>query len=158
MSYRVHLASVSADEIERARGTRAVELTASRTVVVDHDLVNLDVQPLAEVLAELVDVGQPLRNDGWHPLRAPIAVDPETAMARARRLEDAWSAAEPELGGLLGEAVGPDVDAVRALYAHASAAHEWVVSYLSAPEDPALAARSLVPTTTAAAATAAPSP
>ena len=148
MSYRVHLASVTADEIERARGTRAVELTASRTVVVDHDLVNLDVQPLAEVLAELVDVGQPLRNDGWHPLRAPIVVDPETATARARRLEDAWRAAEPELGGLMGDVVGGDIRAVLDLYAHASASNEWVVSYLSAPADPRLADRSLVPTTT----------
>ena len=112
-----------------------------------HDVVNLDVQPLGSIVAELLDVGQPLRNDGWHPLRAPIVVDPETAMARTRRLDDALTVAEPELGGLMGEAVGPDLDAVRSLYAHASANHEWVLSYLSAPDDPAIAARSLVPTT-----------
>jgi hypothetical protein len=147
MSYTVHLAAVTADEIERARRSGASELAASKVVALSHDLVNLDVQPLGAIVAELLDVGQPLRNDGWHPLRAPIVVDPETAMARARRLEDAWTVAEPELGGLMGEAVGPDIDAVRTLYAHASANHAWVLSYLSAPDDPALAARSLVPTT-----------
>jgi hypothetical protein len=145
MSYGVHLASVTAEEIERARATRTVELAASKVVVLSHDVVNLDVQPLAAVVAEVIDVGQPLRNDGWHPLRAPIVVDPETAMARAQRLEEAHRAAAPELGGLLGEAVGPDLDAVRALYAHAAAHHEWVLSYLSPPEDQVLAARTLVP-------------
>ena len=62
-----------------------------------------------------------------------------------RRIEDALAAAEPELGGLLADAVGPDLEAVRSLYAHASANHEWVLSYLSAPDDPAVAARALVP-------------
>jgi hypothetical protein len=153
MSYTVHLAAVTADEIERARRAAAAEvptINASSSVSLDHDLVNLDVQPLASVVAELVDVGQPLRNDGWHPLRAPIVVDPETAMARCRRLDDAWSAAAPELGGLIGETVGPDLEAVRALYAHAAAGHEWILSYLSAPDDPRLAARTLVPTVASA--------
>jgi hypothetical protein len=150
MSYTVHLAAVSAGEIERARAapaaSGAASLIASPAVELPHDLVNPEVQPLASVVAELIDVGQPLRNDGWHPQRAPIVVDPETAMARARRIEDALAEAEPELGGLLADAVGPDLEAVRSLYAHASANHEWVLSYLSAPADPAVAARSLVPT------------
>ena len=149
MSYTVHLAAVSADEIQRVRaapGTSSgAPLRASSAVVLSHDVVNLEVEPLASVVAELIDVGQPLRNDGWHPQRAPIVVDPETAMARTRRIEDALAAAEPELGGLLADAVGPDLEAVRSLYAHASANHEWVLSYLSAPDDPAVAARALVP-------------
>jgi hypothetical protein len=148
MHYTVYLASVSADAIERCRGTGDTDLAASMLVSCPHDIVNVDVQPLGAVLAELIDVGQPLRNDGWHPLRAPIVVDPETAMARARRLDDAWHTAEPELGGLMGDVVGGDVRSVRDLYAHASAANEWVVSYLSAPDDPALAARTLIPATT----------
>lgn len=146
MSYTVHLASMTADQIDRARRTGATDLAASQVTELSHDVVNLDVQPLASTVAELIDVGQPLRNDGWHPLRAPIVVDPETAMARARRLEQDWEAAAPELGGLIADAVGPDLDAVRTLYAHASANHEWVLSFLSPPADPALAARTLVPT------------
>ncbi len=153
MSYTVHLAAVTAEEIERARAAAASDapvLTASSSVSLAHDLVNLEVQPLASVVAELVDVGQPLRNDGWHPLRAPIVVDPETAMARCRRLDDAWAAGAPELGGLIGDTVGPGLDAVRTLYAHAAASHEWVLSYLSPPDDPELAARTLVPTVASA--------
>jgi hypothetical protein len=145
MHYTVFLASVGAEAIERCRTTGA-DLQASRLVSCPHDLVNVDVQPLGAVLAEVIDVGQPLRNDGWHPQRAPVVVDPETAMARSNRLDDAWRTAEPELGGLMGEVVGGDIDAVRGLYAHASANHEWVVSYLSAPDDPNLAERSFVPT------------
>lgn len=49
---------------------------------------------------------------------------------------------------MTGAVVGDDIDAIRALYAHASASHEWVVSYLPSPEDPLVAERTLVPTTT----------
>ena len=153
MHYTVFLASVTADSIERCRSVGDVDLTTSMVASCPHDLVNVEVQPLGAVLAELIDVGQPLRNDGWHPLRAPVVVDPETAMARSRRLDEAWRAAEPELGGLMGEVLGGDIDAIRTLYAHASANGEWVVSYLSAPADPALAARAFVPTTSTSAAT-----
>jgi hypothetical protein len=149
MHYTVFLASVAADSIERCRTTGAVDLATSMVVSCPHDLVNVEVQPLGAVLAQLIDVGQPLRNDGWHPQRAPVVVDPETAMARSRRLDEAWREALPELGGLMGEVLGGDIDDIRALYAHASANHEWVVSYLSAPEDPALAERAFVPTTSA---------
>lgn len=150
-SYTVHLAALSAGEVERARtGSPGTPLTTTMSVEVAHDLVNLELQPLASVLAEVIDVGQPLRNDGWHPLRAPVVVDPETAMARARRVDDALHAAAPELGGLLADAVGPDLEALRSVYAHASANHQWVLSYLSAPEDPKVAARSFVPTTMSA--------
>ena len=150
MHYTVVLASVTADSIERCRTTGEVDLATSMVASCPQDLVNVEVQPLGDVLAELIDVGQPLRNDGWHPLRAPVVIDAETAAARSRRLDEAWREAEPELGGLMGEVLGADIDAIRTLYAHASANNEWVVSYLSAPPDPGLAARSLVPTTSVA--------
>jgi hypothetical protein len=150
MDYTVSLASVDAAAIAACRSDRGAPLAASLVVRCPHDIVNVDVQPLGAVLAELLDVGQPLRNDGWHPLRAPIAIDPETAMARTRRLREAWQAAEPELGGLMGDVVGADIRAVLDLYVHAGATNEWVVSFLSAPADPALAERSLVPETVAA--------
>lgn len=148
MHYTVFLASVTAEAIDRCRSEGDLRLDASSIASCPHDVVNIGLDPLAAVLAEAIDVGQPLRNDGWHPLRAPIVVDPETAMARSRTLDDAWRRAEPQLGGLMGEAVGEDIGAVRALYAHAATRHEWVLSFLSAPDDPELAARTLVPTTT----------
>jgi len=148
MHYTAFLASVTAESIERCRTSRDHQLAVSMVSSFPHDVVNVEVQPLGAVLAEVIDVGQPLRNDGWHPQRAPVVVDPETVMARSRRLDEAWRIAEPELGGLMGDVVGDDIDAIRALYAHASANHEWVVSYLSTPEDPQVAERTLVPTTT----------
>ena len=148
MDYTVFLASVTAEVIDRCRSEGELRLAASSVTSCPHDVVNVGVDPLGAVLAEAIDVGQPLRNDGWHPLRAPIVVDPETTMARSRTLDDAWTAAAPQLGGLMGEALGADIDAVRSLYAHAAAHHEWVLSFLSAPDDPSLAARALVPTTT----------
>lgn len=147
MNYTAFLASVAAESIERCRTTGDLDLAASMVSSFPHDVVNVEVQPLGTVLAEVIDVGQPLRNDGWHPLRAPVVVDPETVMARSRKLDDAWRIAQPELGGMMGDVVGDDIDAIRALYAHASANHEWVVSYLSSPEDPLVAERTLVPTT-----------
>ncbi len=167
MSYAAFLASVPRDSVAafrnatgtkgdgdagspgeggRAGGVTTPALVASRVEQCPHDLTAVDIQPLGTVLAEAIDIGQPLRNDGWHPLRAPVVVDPETVMARSMKLEAAWVEAEPELGGMMADVLGPDIDRVRSLYAHASARGESVVSYLSAPDDADKAARTLLPT------------
>jgi hypothetical protein len=57
-------------------------------------------------------------------------VDPETVTARAMRLDEALARAHDQLGGLMAESVGADIDKVRQLYAHASARGEAVVTYL----------------------------
>jgi len=91
--------------------------------------------PLGEVRAEAIDVGQPLRNDAWHPLRAPVVVDPETVTARARKLDRAVTRARTEMGGMMAEVLGADIDRVRQLYAHASRRGEAVVTFLASDED-----------------------
>ena len=78
MHYTVFLASVTADAIDRCRSDGDLHLDASSVASFPHDVVNIGLDPLAAVLAEAIDVGQPLRNDGWHPLRAPIVVEPAT--------------------------------------------------------------------------------
>lgn len=148
MSYNASLASVAPAEIQRVRAAgagEAMELDASLVIECPHDLTNVDLQPLGAVLSAAIDLGQPLRNDGWHPLRAPIVVDPETVMIRSRRLQEAWHLAKPELGGMMAEMLGPGIDGVLALYAHATAQGESVVSILSAPDDPERAAKTLLP-------------
>lgn len=146
MPYRAVLASVPVDEVARYRaGPAEAPITASSVTECPHDLTETEIQPLGEVLAEAIDIGQPLRNDAWHPLRAPVVVDPETVMARSMRLEEAWRAAQPELGGMLAELLGHDIDNVRAVYARASRDGETVVSYLTAPDDPDRAARTCIP-------------
>jgi len=135
-TYRTVLASVASDAIDRYRaGPADAPLAASCTRECPHDLTATEIQPLGSVLAEALDTGQPLRNDGWHPLRAPIVVDPETVMARSMKLEQAWHEAEPQLGGMMAEVLGADIDNVRAVYVHATAAGECVVSFLTAPDD-----------------------
>ena len=146
MSYTAILASVSPAAIDEYRaGPASADLEVSRVEECPHDLTNVDIQPLGEVLSEAIDIGLPLRNDGWHPLRTPVVADPETVMARSMKLEDAWRAAEPELGGMMADVLGPDIDRVRNLYAHATARGESVVSFLSAPDDAEKATRTLVP-------------
>lgn len=147
MSYRAVLASLPADEVARYRaGDAAAPLTVSRLEECPHDLTAMEIQPLGAVLAEAIDVGQPLRNDGWHPLRAPVVVDPETVMARSMKLEQACRDAEPELRGMLAELLGTDIDKVRSVYAHASSHGEMVLSYLSAPDSSPTPGRALIPT------------
>lgn len=147
MTYTANLASVASAAIDRYRsGSTSDALAVSRVEACPHDLSEIDLQPLGRVLAEAIDIGQPLRNDGWHPLRAPVVADPETVMARAMKLEDAWRQAEPELGGMMADVLGPSINRVRELYAHAAARNESVVSFLSAPDDPEKASRALVPT------------
>jgi len=149
MDYIATLASVSTDAIDRYRsGSPDAALAVSRVETCPHDLIEMEIQPLGRALAEAIDIGQPLRNEGWHPLRAPVVADPETVMARAMKLEDAWHKAEPQLGGMMADALSPSIDSVRALYAHAAEKNEAVVSFLSAPDDEAKAKRSLVPTVT----------
>jgi hypothetical protein len=146
VSYTAILASVTTDAIDQYRaGPSSAALAASRVEQCPHDLTNVDLQPLGAVLAESIDIGQPLRNDGWHPLRTPVVADPETVMARSMKLEEAWREAKPELGGMMGDVLGPDIDRIRALYAHATSRGEAVVSFLSAPDDADKAARTLLP-------------
>ena len=73
-------------------------------------------------------------------------VDAETVMARSMKLERAWLDAEPELAGMMAEMLGPDIEKVRRVYAHATSHGEMIVSFLSAPDDPIKALRSLMPT------------
>jgi len=147
-SYRTVLASVPSDTIDQYRsGAAEAPLAATCARECSHDLTATEIQPLGSVLAEALDTGQPLRNDGWHPLRAPIVVDPETVMARSMKLEDAWIEAKPQLGGMMAEVLGADIDNVRAVYSHASGAGECVVSFLTAPDDDR-AEKTLVPEVT----------
>lgn len=156
-TYAAVLAAVPLDQIDRVRARGPadgspegpvrldeIELVASRVERCPHDLTALEVFPLGQVLAEAIDVGQPLRNDAWHPLRAPVVVDPETVTARAMKLEEAVVAARSELGGMMAEVLGADIDRVRNLYAHASRRGEAVVTFLTDDEDHG-AAGSLVP-------------
>jgi hypothetical protein len=149
MTYAAYLASVPPAEILtfRANAEDSIHptLVASRVEACPHDLTNIDIHPLGNVLAEAIDTGQPLRNNGWHPLRAPVVVDPETVMARAMRLEQACTAAAPQLGGMIGELLSQDIDKVRSIYVYASGRGEAVVSFLSAPLDADRAAKTLVP-------------
>lgn len=146
MPYRAVLASVPVDEIARYRAEPSPgPLAATSVEECPHDLTATDIYPLGDVLAEAIDIGQPLRNDAWHPLRAPLVVDPETVMARSMKLEQAWAEAQPQLGGMLAEMLGADIDKVRAVYAQASRDGETVVTFLSAPDDAERAARTLIP-------------
>jgi hypothetical protein len=132
--YAACLAAVPADRLDgvraRAGEPGAIEQAASRIERCPHDLTALEVFPLGRLLAEAIDIGQPLRNDAWHPLRAPVVVDPETVTARAMQLDEALAGARHEIGGLMGEALGADIDKVLQLYAHASARGEAVVTFL----------------------------
>jgi hypothetical protein len=133
-AYAAYLAAVPVDRIDgvraRAGEPGAIEQAASRIERCPHDLTALEIFPLGQILAEAIDVGQPLRNDAWHPLRAPVVVDPETVTARAMQLDEALDQARHEMGGLMAEALGAEIDKVRQLYAHASARGEAVVTYL----------------------------
>jgi hypothetical protein len=149
-SYVVTLAAVPAEQIDQLRSAargRADDLvlTASRVETCPHDLLALEVSPLDRVLSEALDIGQPLRSDAWHPLRAPVVVDPETVMARSMALDEACRAAADEMGGMMAEVLGDDIERVRRLYAHAGRRGEAVVSFLSAPPAGPGAAGSTVP-------------
>jgi hypothetical protein len=163
-TYVASLASVPPEQVSRVRGEvtpaegpeerRAVgtstppgtiELVASRIEHCPHDLTGIELFPLGTALAEAIDIGQPLRNDGWHPLRAPIVVDPETATAGAIRLQEAYQAVAGELGGMMAEVLAADIRRVIDLYDHASRRGEAVVSFLSAPDDDAQAAETFLP-------------
>jgi hypothetical protein len=138
-TYVVTLAAVPVGQIdllrsEAGRGNAGeLVLTASRVETCPHDLIAVEVSPLGRVLSEALDIGQPLRSDVWHPLRGPVVVDPETVMARAMALDEACREAADQLGGMMAEVLGADIERVRRLYTHASRRAEAVVSFLSAP-------------------------
>jgi hypothetical protein len=150
-TYVVTLAAVPVGQIDLLRSTAGrgtageLVLTASRVETCPHDLIAVEVSPLDRVLGEALDIGQPLRSDAWHPLRGPVVVDPETVTARAMAIDEACRAAGDELGGMMAEVLGADIERVRRLYTHASRRAEAVVSFLSAPPSGPGATGSTVP-------------
>jgi hypothetical protein len=148
-SYAVCLASVpieQIDDVRSRRGPAPIELVASRVEHCPHDVTSIELFPLGRLLAEAIDTGQPLRNDAWHPLRAPMVVDPETVTVRAAALASAVRSARSELGGMIAEVLGADIDKVLNLYAHAGHRGDAVVSFLAAAADGPDPPGTLIPT------------
>ncbi len=50
----------------------------------------VQLQPLGSLLRELIDGGERLRDDLWHPLRVPAAHSPEAVQKLHSLLVEAW--------------------------------------------------------------------
>lgn len=84
---------------------------------------------------EVIAGGERLREDLWHPFRAPAVHGPKSVEDLHSRVIEAWSALGPEWTGQTSDWYVIEISKVIELLVHASAAHMSVVSVLQPPFD-----------------------
>ena len=148
MAYSTFIASVPKSEIAGFREGWVELMFASKIERVSHYLAySVNLQPLGKLLGQAIDEGQLLREDLWHPFRAPIVKTENDVKSLWADLNEAWSI-------VLSESTLPEDDWDRieitkllAMYDHASQNSECIVSMLEPPHDSKRAQKVLIPLT-----------
>ncbi|MCA9238083.1 MAG: hypothetical protein KDA44_21565 [Planctomycetales bacterium] len=92
MAYLTLVAAVPEDQIEAIRSNAAFVLTPTLIKGVSHLLSYwIQVQPLGKILNSVVDGGDCLNKDFWHPLRPPMVHLPTAVAQLTGSLKTAWS-------------------------------------------------------------------
>lgn len=146
MAYFTILASVSPDDVQLLRRDASHLLSPSHFEPVSHYLAYSVVrQPLGSLLGKVLDGGEPINSDLWHPLRAPIVHTPDTVRGLLAQIQD-------EFEKLLSEATIPDDDwyhveitKVVSVLRHAVSRSECVVNVMEPPFDAERADRVRIP-------------
>jgi hypothetical protein len=136
VAYLNYLASVPVDKVERFRnGDVMASLGASEVQGVSHLIAYwVTIPSLREVLGEVIDDGEPLAPDLWHPFRAPVVAMPDVAKDRAQRLRSAWNSATAEVGPIdAGDWYAHEIRKVLCVYEDAERREHAVISALAPP-------------------------
>lgn len=145
MAYTTSLASVAPDEIERVGTDFRHVMTSSRRELVSHYLAySISVQPLGELLGQIIDGGAVLHPKLWHPLRAPIFHARQDVPGLLAELQEHWGASRRSQE-IADDWHAMEVSKVIAVLAHATAACEAVVNVIHPPHDWARAHRVRMP-------------
>lgn len=92
MAYSCILAAVAPHQVERYKSGQLNSIHPSKTIQCSHLLAYwVQLQPLGNLLGEIIDGGERLRDDFWHPLRVPAAHSPAAVQKLYSMLVEAWA-------------------------------------------------------------------
>jgi hypothetical protein len=132
MAYLTVVASITEDEVIRYREGLVETMAASRIERISHFLAYaVREQPLGKLVGEAIDGGEPLREDLWHPLRAPVMQNAEMVKNRWYRISEAWSAVVVKKEVVADDWYRIEISKLLEIFAHASRNSECIVSMLA---------------------------
>lgn len=137
MAYACILAAVERQQVEDYQRGQRSRMQASKTVRCSHGIAYwVRAQPFGKLLGEAIDGGERLRDDLWHPLKAPTVHSVEAVQSLHAHLADAWSDTirnhgKPEEGDWYAAEISPAID----VFVWASSGQMCVVSVLEPPFD-----------------------
>jgi hypothetical protein len=136
LAYFTLMASVAEAEVDALRKDSSVVLHPSLVSGASHLLSYwVKVQPLGQLLNEVVDGGELLHEELWHPLRPPMFHRPIQVRSLAEQVEAAWESAKADKPQDDGGWLAAEIGRLLRLYRHAAAAGESVVTALDLPGD-----------------------
>lgn len=136
MAYLTFIASLPASEIARFREGSLELMSASKIERVSHYLAySVNPQPLGKLLGQAIDGGQLLREDLWHPLRAPIVKTEDEVKNLWADLIEAWTIVTREAKVSEDDWYKIEITKLLAVYDHARQNSECIVSMLAPPAD-----------------------
>lgn len=146
VAYLTTLASVTLDDVERLRINSAHLLLPSRYEFVSHFVAySVQAQPLGALLGQMIDGGEPINPDLWHPLRAPVVHFPEDVRDLHSQLEIEWNPLLAQQDFLDDDWYRIEIGKLMAVFEHAVQSHECVVNIIHPPIDEERALRVRMP-------------
>jgi hypothetical protein len=137
MAYFNLLLSVPAAELAALRADASYIAKYTEQTAVSHLLAYwIKTQPLGELLASAIDGGEPIHDKLWHPLRNPIFHQPAGVAKLHSEIAAAWQQVpSDEKTRHPFDYFGPEIERLLAVFKHAAANGECVVSILEPPAD-----------------------
>lgn len=145
MAYLTFVAAVTEDQIEAIRNDAAFVLTPTLIKSVSHLLSYwIQVQPLGQILNSVIDGGECLNNDFWHPLRPPLVQLPTIVDQLTRDLSKAWSDVS-DAPPVQDEWLTSEMNRLLAVMTHSANSGACIVTALDLPGDHDRAKRVRIP-------------
>jgi hypothetical protein len=146
MAYLNLLASVSWREVESLRLDASVRVKPSKVTGVSHLIGSwIQIDPLREVLAKVLNEGKELNAEFWHPFRPPLFHDPEVVQFLRTDLEKVWQETLEAVPVPADDWYRQEIERTLGLLHHAASRWESVLSVLEPPSDRERAARVIIP-------------
>jgi hypothetical protein len=134
LAYLTLLASVSYEQIEAIRSAPEFTLTPSLIGHASHLLSYwVQEQPLGSILAEIIDGGDLLRSDFWHPLRSPMVHNPESVSTLFKACDESWKAVRDSIAD--NDWLAFEIARMSAVLLDAATLRNCVVTALDRPGD-----------------------
>ena len=146
MAYLTFIASLPESEIAGFREGWVESMHVSMIERISHYIAySVNLQPLGKLLGRALDEGQLLREDLWHPLRAPVVKTENEVKGLWADLNEAWTIVSNDPSISEDDWYKIEITKLLAVYDHARQNSEWIVSMLEPPKDSKRARKVKIP-------------